>query len=70
MIFHYSTPWDELNPKTPEIVIALRGDSELYHEALRAFCKQNWYRIKLENFWPTELMSKTAVENIHKLYIL
>jgi uncharacterized protein YjbI with pentapeptide repeats len=68
-IFGYCTPQKSWASKTPEVLIALRGDSELYQEALRAFYKQNWFRLNFRNFSKTELMSKKSVENINKLSI-
>jgi uncharacterized protein YjbI with pentapeptide repeats len=38
-IFRYCTLWNFWKPKIPEIIVALRGDGELYQEALRAFYK-------------------------------
>jgi uncharacterized protein YjbI with pentapeptide repeats len=69
IILQYCTPWNVWKPKIPEILVALRGDEKLYHEALRAFYKQNWFRLEFSNFSRTELMSKKAIENINKLCI-
>jgi uncharacterized protein YjbI with pentapeptide repeats len=69
MIFRYCTPWSSMMRKTPYVLDAIRGDSELYQEALRAFYKQNWFLLDFKNFSRTELMPKNVAENINKLCI-
>jgi hypothetical protein len=70
MIFEYSTPWDSNKAKTPEILVALRGDCELYEEAIKTFYKQNWLRIDVGNFSEMESMSKKSMARICKLRII
>ena len=41
LIFQYPIPRKSGSYKTPLILAALRGDSELYHEAIRAIYRQN-----------------------------
>ena len=69
MIFRYSTPWDQWKAKTPVILVALRADNELHHEAIKEFYKQNWFRLKQQNFSAAKFMSKNTVWGIRKLYI-
>ena len=55
--------------KTPTILKALRGDKEMYEEAIQIFYKLNWLRVKLSTLPGFEKMSKKAIENIRKLII-
>jgi uncharacterized protein YjbI with pentapeptide repeats len=55
--------------KTPALLIALRGDKELYREAIHFFYNLNWFRVRLGNLAEFESMSKKAIENIRKLII-
>jgi hypothetical protein len=41
----------EWNAKTPTFIIALRGDSELYHEALKVFYETNTFAFTERNQW-------------------
>lgn len=69
-IFGYCTSSRKFKFKTPKILIALRGDSELYQEALRTFYNQNWFVLDFKNFSKTDLMSEKIAENIKKLAIV
>jgi hypothetical protein len=44
--------------KTPALIIALRGDKDLYQEAIRVFYKLNRFKLKFETLHMLELMSK------------
>jgi uncharacterized protein YjbI with pentapeptide repeats len=70
MILAYCTLWKCWKPKTPDMILALRGDQQLYQEALRAFHKQNWFRLESGNLSEIELMSTKAIENLSKICIL
>jgi hypothetical protein len=69
MIFRYCTPWECRKARTPDMIVALRGDEELYQEALRAFYKHNLFRLDFSNLSKLELMCTKAVVNINKLSI-
>jgi uncharacterized protein YjbI with pentapeptide repeats len=69
IIFGYCISSITVSFNTPNILIALRGDSELYQEALRTFYKQNWFPLAFRNFSKTELISAKVAENINKLAI-
>lgn len=69
-IFEYCTSSTKVSFDTPKILIVLRGDSELYQEALRTFYKQSWFPLAFHNFSKTELISAKIAENINKLAIL
>jgi len=70
MIFEYSTPWDASRAKTPKILIALRGDCELYEEAIKTFYKQNWFRFDIDKFLEMESISRKPMGRIYKLRIV
>jgi uncharacterized protein YjbI with pentapeptide repeats len=53
--------------KTPSLLIALRGDPELYREALVLFYKLNIFRLNGSNYTAAKLMSKSAVQGIHSI---
>jgi uncharacterized protein YjbI with pentapeptide repeats len=55
--------------KTPAIIIALRGDKEMYEEAIQIFYKLNSFRVKLQNLTDFEAMSIKAIQGIRKLVI-
>jgi len=53
MIYEYILPdsWATGKGKTPSLIIALRGDSELYHAALKVFYKSNTFAFTKRNYW-------------------
>jgi len=69
MIVHYAIPCDLVMQKTPSILVALRDDQELYHEAIRAFYQQDWCCISSNNFSSMGSISVKAASNIQKLNI-
>ena len=72
-IFAYCLDWvsseDTRVRKTPVLLVALRGDPELYPEAIDLFYKQNCFRVNLENFDDCNSMSKNVLEKITNLKI-
>jgi hypothetical protein len=57
------------NGNTPPLFIALRGDQELYKEALGVFCKLNYFRLSKGSMPVCESMSPNVIENVYKLRI-
>ncbi|KAN0115289.1 hypothetical protein V8E51_004833 [Hyaloscypha variabilis] len=55
--------------KTPAIIITLRGDKQMYEEAIQIFYKLNWFRVRLQNLEDFEAMSIKAIQGIRKLVI-
>ncbi len=55
--------------KTPAIIIALRGDKEMYEEDIQIFYKLNLFRVKLQNLPDFEAMSIKAIQGIRRLAI-
>lgn len=68
MIFHFSNCliW---TGKTPAILVALRGDPDLYHEALELFYRRNVFRLRNRNAWQTADMSLSALQTIRALIV-
>ena len=60
---------DNKGYKTPNLLVALRGDREMYEEAVQIFYGLNWFRVKLLTLPDFVSMSKKAIENIRKLVI-
>ncbi|XMA08856.1 hypothetical protein WAI453_001647 [Rhynchosporium graminicola] len=58
---------DFTKKKTPVILVALRGDPELYQEALRCFYRLNMFRIRGQNLSDCEKMSERAVAEMRRL---
>jgi hypothetical protein len=56
--------------KTPAIIITLRGDKQMYEEAIQIFYKLNSFRVELQNLPDFEAMSIIkAIQGIRKLVI-
>src|SRR5579862_8779822 len=55
--------------KTPALLVALRGDQELYHEVLELFYKSNTFTLHRANNWKTEDMSIAALQSIRALKV-
>jgi hypothetical protein len=66
-IFSYCLEWANTKARTPNLIIALRGDPTLYHEALDLFYKANTFNMSYENKRGRELMESSAFEGIQKL---
>jgi len=69
MIFQYSNLRSISDQKAPQILVALRSDSILYHEALRVFYNQNWCHLRPENVSSIGMMSMKTASNIQRLSI-
>lgn len=55
--------------KTPALLVALRGDRELYYEALELFYKSNTFTLHRANEWKTGDMSVAALRTIRALKV-
>lgn len=55
--------------KTPALLMALRGDWQLYAEALDYFYKKNVFRLHAGNEWQTGDMAISALQSIKALRI-
>jgi hypothetical protein len=55
--------------KTPAILVALRGDPELYYEALQLFYERNYFTLKWSTVDLYRTMSVNALKNILHLNI-
>jgi hypothetical protein len=55
--------------KTPALLMALRGDRELYDEALDYFYKKNIFKLHPRNEWQTGDMAISALQTIKALRI-
>jgi hypothetical protein len=68
MIFHLSNvlSW---SGKTPALLVALRGDQELYHEVLELFYRSNTFTLHRANEWKTGDMSASALQSIRALKV-
>ena len=59
----------EYNGKTPNIIKALRGDEELYCEALELMYKVSTFWITTKNKYNISLMSEHVMSNVQRLHI-
>jgi hypothetical protein len=68
MIFNFSNvlSW---TGKTPALILALRGDQELYREVLELFYRNNTFALHRANEWKTGDMSVAALKSIRALKV-
>jgi hypothetical protein len=55
--------------KTPALIVALRGDQELYREVLELFYRNNTFTLHGANEWKTGDMSIAALNTIRTLKV-
>lgn len=55
--------------KTPALIVALRGDQDLYHEVLELFYANNTFTLHQRNGWKTGDMSAAALYSIKALKV-
>lgn len=55
--------------KTPALLVALRGDQELYHEVLELFYRRNTFALHSANNWKTGDMSIAALQSVRALIV-
>jgi hypothetical protein len=67
MIFKHCMP--EYAPKTPEILIALRGDQGLYHEAIRIYHEINFYTFRPNALAAYDVFPENLAAKIQKLHV-
>ena len=67
MIFRYCV--DFTDRKTPPLIVALRGDQELYHEAMKLFYKLNYFTLDKSTAAVCEAMRLNIRQNIQQLKI-
>jgi hypothetical protein len=58
---------DTRDNKSPSIIIALRGDKELYREAIKVFYKLNFFRLTWETAPSRKFLSAHTIGSIKKL---
>ncbi len=68
MIFNYSNVLNWTG-KTPALLVALRGDREIYNEALEICHKNNTFKLHRGNEWKTGDMAIAALRSIRTLEI-
>lgn len=68
MIYDFSNvlSW---NGETPALIVALRGDQELYREVLELFYRSNTFTLHRGNEWKTRDMSNAALRSIRALKV-
>jgi hypothetical protein len=66
IIFKEAIEWDG---KMPNLIVALRGDPELYFEAHEVLCKSNVFIMSNRNEAGRKLMPSNVYKSIHRLRI-
>lgn len=76
-IYEYSLARDLDRPCSPSLLVALRRDERLYHEAVVVFNKINYYQLGTSTGLPSkrnldafkDVMSNNAIQKIRKMMI-
>jgi hypothetical protein len=71
MIFQLSLAdtWTDWNRKTPSLLVALRGQKELYFQALEVFLRTNSFHLTDCNILKFKAMPEKVLSNIRALHI-